>query len=249
GRSRKEQLHDELAAIAAQIRHAEDGTARREYARVLADLERVRAESAALQSGTAGAETDQHLLDSADSARELSLRWKAAADQVAHLVSQVPTHRMDPDTVARVRWYPDAVPSDLHVLLERVARARADRDRLELRIRDLATSKLPEPSDRHVIDLATANQTELWAAAAAVTEAARELSREQVAMGGLSSPAAQHYEGASETNDVIGRIEAAHRVVEELEGVADRRRVPAISGAGIVAVTSLIFAPATPLVA
>src|SRR5258705_2345371 len=51
GRSVKEQLRDELTEIAAMIRSAEESTARREYAAVLAELELVRAEAAALQGG------------------------------------------------------------------------------------------------------------------------------------------------------------------------------------------------------
>src|SRR4051794_17206797 len=46
-----EHIREELSAVRAQIRQAEDGAARREYAQVLAELERVRAEAAALQSG------------------------------------------------------------------------------------------------------------------------------------------------------------------------------------------------------
>ena len=50
-RQQHEKLRDELTAVRNQVRQAEDGTARREYAQILAELERVRAEAAALQSG------------------------------------------------------------------------------------------------------------------------------------------------------------------------------------------------------
>ena len=249
GRSQKDQLRDELASIAAQIRMTEDGTARREYAGVLADLERVRAEAAALQSGTSGAETDQHLLDSAEEARQLTARWQAAAAAVTRLVCHAPAERLDPVRLAEVRWIPDDSPSNLHSLLEELQSTRRERDRLDTRLRDLATSKLPEPSDPRVVDLATVNQVDLWAAAAQVIECGHSLSREQVALGGLSSASPDPQGVDASTRDVISRIEDTHRVVDDLEAVADRRRVPAIAGAGVVAVASIIFAPASPFVA
>src|SRR3954452_14372047 len=188
GRSVKEQLRDELAAIAAQIRQAEESTARREYAAVLAELERVRAEAAAMQGGAMSEEADVHLLESAEEARDHVARWKEAADLVARLGAHAPAQRLDPDTMAQARWYPDQMPADFTALGEEVANARLERERLDTRLRDLATSKLPEPTVPFVVDLATLDQPELWSAAEAVSETARALSREQVAMGGLSSP-------------------------------------------------------------
>ncbi|HEV3226720.1 MAG TPA: hypothetical protein VGZ52_07790 [Acidimicrobiales bacterium] len=249
GRTQKEQLRDELAAISAQIRQAEDGTARREYAGVLSELERVRAESAALQSGDTGAETDQHLLDSAEEARDLAGRWKSAAGRVTRLTVQAPAMRMDAEDVAVVRWFPEAPPSKLHAMLEELAEARRERDRLDTRLRDTATSKLPEPSDPRIVDLATVDQVTLWRLAAEVSETGRALSREQVAMGGVASVPNHPQPVDGSTLDVIARIEETHRVVEDLEAVADRRRVPAIAAAGIVAVSSIVFAPVSPFVA
>src|SRR5205814_10500962 len=75
GKSKKDQLSDELAAVDAHIRQNEDNAAQREYAGVLAELERVRAEAAALQSGQGGAETDQHVLETADQDRILVNHW------------------------------------------------------------------------------------------------------------------------------------------------------------------------------
>ncbi len=249
GRSKRDQIRDELTAITAQIRMAEDGTARREYAGVLADLERVRAESAALQSGAAGAETDQHLLDSAEEARQLAARWQAAAALVTRLMVHAPAERLDPIRLAEVRWFPDNAPSNLHTMLDELADARRERDRLDTRLRDLATSKLPEPSDPRIIDLATVNQAELWKAAAAVTETSQALSTEQVALGGLSSSSPDSQGVDVTTLDVIAQIEETHRVVEDLEALTDRRRVPTIASAGVLAVTSIIFAPSTPIIA
>src|SRR3954471_3676283 len=93
GRSVKEELREELAVIATHIRYADESTARREYASVLAELERVRAEAAALQGGTMGADADQHLLDSVSDARRLASRWKSAAEQVTRLACHAPAER------------------------------------------------------------------------------------------------------------------------------------------------------------
>ena len=248
GRTKKQRVEDELSAIAAQLRQAEDGTARREYARILADLERVRAEAAALQSGDAGEETDAHLLSSADDARRIASKWREAASALARLVAQMTGGRLDPELVAAVRWFPDALPSNFRPLVDDLAEARRERDRLEVRLRDLATSKLPEPSDHTVVELGTVDQDELWQAADELLASTRALSREQVAMGGLSSSGASEPVDSSAL-DVVAQIEATHRVVEDLENVCDRRRVPAIAGAAIVAVASIILAPVAPLLA
>src|SRR3954471_3941431 len=117
GRTKKEQLAEELDDVETHIRQASDNAARREYARVLADLERVRAEAAALQGGQAGAETDQHLLDSAESARRLVQQWKDAAARAARVSCHAPAERLDDAEVAERRWYPDVIPTNLYELV------------------------------------------------------------------------------------------------------------------------------------
>jgi hypothetical protein len=130
-----------------------------------------------------------------------------------------------------------------------VVSARAELERLESRLRELATSKLPEPSDPRIVDLATVDQTSLWRLAAEVVEAGRALSREQVAVGGLSSVTDAPKPVDKNTLDLIAQLEDAHQVVEDLEAIVDRRRVPTIAGAGIVAVAGVIAAPILPLAA
>ena len=116
-RQQHEKLRDELASVRSLVRQAEDGTARREYAQILAELERVRAESAALQSGVTGAETDHHLLESAEEARDLAARWTEAAKELSELSAQFVDERLDPATVDASRWYPETPPADLPMLL------------------------------------------------------------------------------------------------------------------------------------
>jgi hypothetical protein len=239
-RQQHEKLRDELTVVRKQIRLAEDGTARREYAQILADLERVRAEAAALQSGSAGAETDRHLLNSATEAREAACQWTEATEKLSALSSRDAGERLDPETVDAARWYPDAPPRDLHTLLEDLGAARRNRSRLDTRLRDLATSQLAEPSDPMVVELATTNQKELWRTAETVVASAAELQRERVALGGAGSD-----EGVA---DVIDRIEATHSVVEGIEAEVDKRRVPVISSAAVAAVCSILLGSMVPIV-
>ena len=112
---------------------------------MLAELERVRAEAAALQSGQGGAETDQHVLESAEQARHLVNLWKDAAARAARFANQTPGERLDEATIAERRCYPDVLPANLHELIDDIARARHRQEHLESRLRELATSKLPEP--------------------------------------------------------------------------------------------------------
>ena len=236
-RQRQEQTRAELAAIESQLRHAEDGTSRRQYAKVLADLERVRAEAAALQSGTTGAETDRHLLESAAEGREIAARWKEAFDRVATLEQHLGgAERLDVDTAAQARWYPEQEPADLHRLIGDVDAAQRERDRLDGRLRELAASRLPEPSDPRVVDLATIDQDELWAAYRLVAQTGEQLEREQIALGGLGM-------GAAPTA-VVENIEITHQAVEPAEAKLARRWVPAIASTAIAAVGSLLLASA-----
>jgi hypothetical protein len=238
-RQQHEKLRDELNAVRNQIRQAEDGTARREYAQILAELERVRAESAALQSGSAGAETDRHVLDSAAEARDLARRWTDATDALSLLLVRTQGDRLDAETLAAARFFPDTRPADLPMLLEDLDAARKNRAILDRRLRDLATSQLPNPSDPRVVQLATTDQAELWRTCEAVVETAEALQRERVALGGA---------GADEAvTDVIDRIEAAHSVVEEIEGIVDRRRVPTVATAAVTAVVSILLGPMIPI--
>jgi hypothetical protein len=241
GHQRHEQLRDELAGINAQLRQAQDSTARRDYARVLADLERVRAEAAALQSGDAGAQSDDELVESAGEARHLATQWTAAADRLSRLVRDLPAARIEPAVLAQVRWYPDDVPGDLRRLLGDLAEARRERDHLETRRRELATSSLPEPSDPRVVDLASIDQSTLWNLKHDVVEAAHVLEHEQLAQGGLGADGGEL--------DVVSKIEAAHTVVIDLEALVDRRRVPTIAGTAIAALASMMLAPAAPVAA
>ena len=116
----------ELEALDEQLRQAHDGAARRQYAEVLAQLERVRAEAATLQSGTAGADADRHLLANADAAWDLAARWRAAADELALAIERFgDAERLEPDDRKAAAALPDAAPEDLAALIDAAVDAEA----------------------------------------------------------------------------------------------------------------------------
>lgn len=236
---RLEQAEAELAALDARILAAEGDAARRQYARALAELERVRAEAAALQSGGHGAEVDRLLLASADEARRLAARWSelAAVAERARLAATADTP-LEPSDVARLAGVPEDVPADLGAVVAAFAQAGDHVATLEDRLRVVASASLPEPDDPRVLTLATVDQHELWAAHARVLEAAAAVQDEQVALGGIGAD--------GERAEAIAELETAHAAVEEANAVLERRRVPVIAGAALGALAGLPLSAATP---
>src|SRR5688572_22707247 len=104
----------ELEALDEALRQAHDGAARRQYAQVLARLERVRAEAATLKSGKAGADADRHLLSNSEATWELAERWRAAADALTLAVERFgDAERLDADDRNAVAALPDVAPEGL----------------------------------------------------------------------------------------------------------------------------------------
>jgi hypothetical protein len=238
-----ETAREELHRVEAQIRQAADGTAQREYARVLADLERVRAEAAALQSGHTGAEGDRHLLAAAAEARALASRWTTAARRLAELTDRLGSEpRLDSATASQLKAIPDAPPSDFTALVRAFDVARHEREDLDARLRGLAAARLPDPSDPRVVDLATIEQRNLWSARERVIDTEQRLHEEQVAMGGLEATGGQ-------ATEVVARLEAAHTEVEAAEAVVRRRFLPTVGGGGFAAVLALLATSAAPMLA
>jgi hypothetical protein len=73
----------ELAEIDRLVRDADDARARRRYARLLSDLDRVRAEAAALAGGAAMARADDRLIEHGPAVLDTDDRWRAAAAERA----------------------------------------------------------------------------------------------------------------------------------------------------------------------
>jgi hypothetical protein len=199
----------ELAEVEAALRGAEEGVARREYAQVLADLELVRAEVAAIRGGSAGGEKDRDLIASAGEARAVAERWRAVSGRAGELRRRFGDRpRLPADEVAVAVTYPERMPAGLSALLADLEAAQAERNALSLRLQDLAASRLPEPSSPTVAALARAEQGVLWEAHRNVCETARRLQEAQLGMGGL---------GEGSGTALVAELEQAHQAVDEAE--------------------------------
>lgn len=220
-----EHLQTELDALDEELRVARDGLARREYAQVLAQLERVRAEAAALQSGTAGIESDRHLLASADTAHALAEEWHAASRRVAELAAAI-GGRPHLDTAERDRLarIPEALPDDIDELIAELQRAIELRDALDHRLQTLSIAQLPAPSDPLVADLGLLDPDVLWRAAERLVEAGEAMQRMQLSLGGLD------LDEMGPPPAVIEEIESAHAALEDAERAAASARIPGLVG-------------------
>jgi hypothetical protein len=229
-----DRLQIELDAVDEDLRVARDGVARREYAQVLAQLERVRAEGAALQSGTAGIEADRNLLASADQARALAARWREAAARVVALTEELreggaagsnpgaaALPAADRDRLAQV---PPELPPALDDLVAALQQSLAARDALDHRLQELSVAKLPAPSQPAVADLGLLDQAELWRIAQRLVEASTAMQHVQVSLGGLE------LDEMGPAPALIEEIEAAHQELEEAERAAEASRLPGLAG-------------------
>lgn len=235
-------LKAELARVEEQIRSAHDGAARREYAQVLAQLERVRAEAATLQSGTGGVDADRHLLTNAPSADDLAIAWRAAADALAAVVERFGgAARLDAADLARAAALPEEAPPELDAHIDALADAVAHRDSLDHRLQVLAVAKLPAPSDLLVGELGLLDQQPLWRAADRLLAATDEVHRVQVSLGGLGG------EEGGDAPVVIEDMEAAHSLLEEAEQAAEAVRIPGVAGTGLGVAITLAGAIGAPL--
>ena len=241
-RRRIERARADLAGIEHRLRSAEGGAARRAYAKVLAELERVRAEAAVLQSGDTGFEADRRLLESAEEARALSVRWaKLSASLRDAEAAYGDDDRLDDSLLAVAGDLPDDAPDGL---AELVAAADAAAERvatLEARLHELATASLEEPTDPRVPVLATANQERLWAAHADLLASSETVEREQVALGGIGVDA--------ERAAAILELEDSHSRAGAAEATMDRYRVPVIASSALSATAAIILAAAAPMLA
>ena len=232
----------ELVALDEQLRLVRDGAARRQYAEVLAQLERVRSEAATLQSGTAGVDADRHLLSNAGTARQLAERWQVAADALTGAIQRFgDEERLGGEERALAARLPLAAPDDLIALVDAAVEAEATRAALDNRLQALAVSKLPAPSDPLVADLGLLDQDDLWRAADRLIAAVDELHRVQVSLGGLGGA-----EGGPPPA-VIERMEVAHADREDAEQAAEAVRVPGVAGTGLGVAIALAGSIGSPL--
>jgi hypothetical protein len=226
----QDEHRQELAAIEEQLRAANDDRSRHDYAVAVADLERARAEARVLAGVAADADGDRRLLAAAPSVQELADRWAVAAAQVAERTRRATAGEpLAPALLAAASEIPDEPPAELRARLQSLLRAATAKEQLERRLR-LASAEA-EPSGPDVLTLAAADQDELWHAAARVEQATARLQQQQVVLDGGDR---------AERAEVTQRLEDSQRVVEECEAELERRWVPSIAGAAVLASVSLL---------
>jgi hypothetical protein len=238
------ELQSRLEGLERDLRAAQDGVARREYAKVLAQLERVRAEAAALQSGTAGIEADRHLLANADDARALAAQWNKAAARAAGLRESLSGGpRLDREDQQRLVNVPSAPPDGLDALVAALGSAAREREALDQRLQDLAVSTLPAPSVPIVAEVGLLDQASLWHAANRLTAANAAMQQVQVSLGGLE------VDEMGPPPAVIEDIEVAHRELEEAEQAVEAAWMPGVAGTSVGVVAALLALTASPILA
>ena len=226
-----------LVDLEGRLRVAESSAARREYAAALARLEKVKAEAAVFDGGERAAMMDRLLLESAPEISEIAERWHEAAGAAA-LARGGGAEEVDPDELGRWAEIPPAPPVDLRATLAQVAADEAAVAQLEQRLRALATTTLPEPEDRRVLILATADQRLLWEVHRRLVWADEAVEREQVAIGGIG-----------DTSSAVDELEAAHRRIDEIDAEIERRRPVVTASVVVLLVAALLLAGGTGLLA
>lgn len=236
-----EALRLELVTVEEELRQVELGRGRRRYARLLLQLEQVKAEKAALAASVAEAEMDRRVVAQAAQVRPLAQRWREAAQQLMQERRRFGTRpRLDAQALAGALAVPDRVPPNLDSLVAVLAAAEAQRERLSARLAGMMASHLPVPSHPEVARLARADQDRVWAAAYRALETSLRLEKESLAVGGLAANGV--------APKVAQEIESAHNAVEQAREALEKRRFGA-AAAGGAAVLGAVALPLAPMVA
>lgn len=239
---RADRMGAEVGAIENQIKRVHAFHAHVRYVALLADLERVRAEAAALKGQVAERDTDDQLLMAAETVRTMVAGWGQSLEGVDQLRAKWGNgRRLKAEDLARYLTIPDEMPPSLMTLAQEVEVAEARCRALESNLTETA-AQLPATSDPVIVRLARLDQAELWPRAQAVVEAKRQISEESTSLGGVET-------GVTEVGPVAARIEDAHARVDAAEALLDSRRIPGLSVAtaslvlGAVAMVLLHVAP------
>jgi len=220
-------IQAQIDAIDEQLRTAEDGEARREYAKVLAQLEAVQSEAATLQAGPDEIAADQKLLTHADAIQALAARWTEAAERLAAAIDHFGgAELLHGEDLERAAALPTSVADDLDGLVEEVTTAEALHAELDQRLQGLTVGKLPAVSEAAIGELGLLEPSVLWGAANRVIAARDGVTEIQVALGGLGAGPG----GAAPLE--IEAMEEAHRAFDAAEQSAESVRVVGVAGTG-----------------
>jgi hypothetical protein len=237
-------LRLELISIDEEIRQIDAGRPRRRYARMLIELERLKAERVAVMSSPAEAEADRVIASHLALLRPVASRWRTAARQLSDAHKAFGERvRLDPHTLAGALTIPDRVPLELDSLVDALAAAEAQRATLSARLAGMMAGHLESPSHPDVARLARAEQDRLWAVAAQAIDTGHRLEKESIALGGLVA------DETAETPAIVREIESAHAAVEQAEGVIEKRRMTGMMAAGGAAALGAMALPLAPIVA
>lgn len=235
-------IQAQIDAIDEQLRAAEEGAARHEYAKVLAHIEDLQAEAASSEVSPEQVENDTRLLARAGAARELADRWVAAAGRLADAVEAFgDAGRLPSEELDRAATLPAHAGDELSALVDAVTAAEARRDRLDHHLQSLTVGKLPVTSQDLVGELGLLDQEVLWAAADRLILAGRDVTDMQVTLGGLGAGPG----GAAPV--AIEAMETAHRDLDVAQQAAESVRVPGVAGTGLGLAVALAGAVGSPI--
>lgn len=236
-RARVEALRDRLGEIDAEIRASRESEGKRRFARILVDLERVRAEAAVLRGGAESAEADRRLIAAAAPVHELADEWRQAADRVNDLTERMGgRERMDRRSLEQALAAPAELPPGLEEMAAALHRAESERDELARLLAAEATDHLPEPSHPGVARLARLDQDLVWEMNQRVLDAALRVEQASLQLGGLEA------EGLAPA--IVSELEQAHNEVEQSEQALQERRgkTVAATAGGLVAAAGALAA-------
>ena len=224
-----EELRFELAAIDEQLRDVTAGAPRRQFARLVLELQQVQAEADLANEQIGLATADAALVAAGPEVRRLVGPWEAtvarAGEQRRRFGDRV---RLDPDGLAQGLTIPDRVAVELPGLMAALqgaetapeASSRPSSPRLR------PGRRQRKPSHPAVAVLARADQDVLWRAAHAAQAAEQRVSDASLALGGL--------EAGGMTPAIVDELDDAQTELEEAE--ASFARVRGLTHmAGIVA--------------
>lgn len=244
-RDAAESFRLELLSIDEEIRQVDVGRPRRRYARMLLELEELRAERAAMLSTAEEAEADRALASHLALLRPVATRWRDAARKLsdaAQAFGGPDRVRLDRHSLAGALNIPDEVPLHLDRLVDELAAAEAQRATLSARLAGLMASHLESPSHPDVARLARADQERLWRVAERAIRTGQALEAESIRLGGLVA------EADGEAPALVQEIESAHAAVEHAEETIEKRRMGMVAAGGAAALGAVAL-PLSPILA
>ncbi|HEX7169051.1 MAG TPA: hypothetical protein VF230_18885 [Acidimicrobiales bacterium] len=235
-------LRVELVALDEEIRQIEIGRPRRRYARLVLQLEALKAERAAV-TAPSSAEADRVTAAHLALLRPLAARWRAAQRHLSDARQAFGDRvRLDAETLAGALAVPDRVPPNLDTLVDELAAAEAVRASVASKLAGMMADHVDTPSHPDIPRLARADQDRLWHLAERAAQTGLRLEEESLRLGGL----APEGEADGETPRIVKEIESAHEAVELAQEVVEKRKgvgVVAVGGAAAIGAVAIPFAP------